>query len=138
MNKLNKALRILKWCAIIFSSLAAIAIPVKIYEHNYIDALIVIFIISFLFAILFFLLRFFSSMAIGYKIDQRYLYLIYEKKGIIAIEHSNVDKIKITPYRYIFILKNKDEKALTRIVGPFNLESSIPSDLNEIYSEKLQ
>lgn len=73
------------------------------------------------------------------------LYLVFDflitnaiKKGIIAIEHSNVDKIKITPYRYIFILKNKDEKALTRIVGPFNLESSIPSDLNEIYSEKLQ
>lgn len=134
MNNFYTFLKGFKWFVLSFLAIILIiTIPAKLHEHNYLQILLIIAITAYLLTILFGLNYFFNSMAINFTANEKYAYLIYASGNKMIFQHSEVEKIKRTPYRYIFFLSNNKKAYLSRMAGLFRTEKDIFPKLKEVY-----
>ena len=70
------------------------------------------------------------------KKDKNNAYFSYYNDKSVTITHSQISKVKITPYRYIFYLADNEKVYLTRIIGPLQLETTIMNDIKNLYEDK--
>lgn len=127
-----------KWFVIGFLALITlIVIPAKLHEHKYLEVILVALIMAFIITILWGLSHYFLSMAVSFRADKEQAYFTYANGESMVVPHSQIQQIKCTPYRYIFILDNNDKVFLTRIVGRFRLEQNIDGNLKELYPKKI-
>lgn len=138
MNNFIKYLKTFTIFVIVFLLfIVIITIPANLKEHNYVKCALIIAIVLFITFMLFVFNRYFLSMAIKIRSDDDYSYFEYANKVIVKIPHSKVQRIKCTPYRYIFILNNGEKLYLGRITGCLKIESDVSEYLKMYYSDKM-
>ena len=101
--------------------ISIITIPTLIGTKEYKKLVIFFLILSFLLIISVSLFVFFSKMAKGFDIESHHIRLCYYSSHKL-LQITDIDRIFVTDYRYIFQMKSDKKHSVTRLVAPFKLE----------------
>lgn len=109
-----------------------LVIPSLLLNKEYKKIIIFALILLFLIIIAFFLQVFFAKSATSFSILNNTIVFNYYNGNTKTIEIVDVNKIKVSTYRYIFILKNGHKCFSSRVTTLFNLEKNIDPRIYEI------
>ena len=116
------------------SIICAITIPTLVSEKNYKSLIIFLVVLCFLLVISISLCILFCKMATGFDVCTHNIFLHYSASSE-TLQISDVDKILVSDYRYSVYLKSGKKYHITRLLGPFKLETHIDPRISNLSLE---
>ena len=112
-----------------------IVIPFLLINKDY--KKFVVFVLIFLFLIILstILQIFFAKSATLFFVSNKDLIFKYKNGNIKTVEIADISTIKVSPYRYSFILKNGRKYFASRFIALFKLENGINPVIGKISNE---
>lgn len=126
---MKKAFFVFYWMFLLIISL--IVIPNLILSKEYAKLFITFVIIIFMVIVSVCLYVNFINISSDFRVSEEEIILSYSNRTEF-VSITNISKIIITPYRYIFVADKKYK--VTRIISSFSIEKHVSNDIYEIAS----